>query len=37
MYSYNYAICIVDLKNIVHISILEAEKQIVDVVKSILN
>ena len=37
MYSYNYVICIVDLKNIVRISILEAEKQIVDVVKSILN
>lgn len=37
MYSYNHVICIVDLKNTVHISILEAEKQIVDVVKSILN
>ena len=37
MDSYSHVICILDLKNTGHIPILEAEKQIVDVVKSILN
>lgn len=37
MDSYSHVICILGLKNTGHISILEAEKQIVDVVKSILN
>lgn len=37
MDSYNHVICILDLKNTGHISILEAEKQIVGVVGYILN
>ena len=37
MDSYNHVICILDLKNTVHVSILEAEKQIVGVVEYILN
>ena len=37
MDSYSHVICILDLKNTGHISILEAEKQIAGVVKSILN
>lgn len=37
MDSYNHVICILNLKNTGHISILEAEKQKVGAVKSILN